>query len=121
MKATTDEKIISGLLSCTTVRETAKSAGVSERTIYTRLKNPEFKQKLDEARREVWKGHATTLQGQLGKAIQTIVEIMDNEKTPPQVRLNASAEIIRSGMKMTEMVDVIDRLDTLETRLKEEA
>lgn len=109
-----DDKIISGLLSCTTIREAAKSAGVSERTVYSRLKDPEFNRKLAEERRRLWKGYATSLQGKLGRAIQTIAEIMDNEETPPQVRLNASAEIIRSGMRITELVDVVERVDALE-------
>lgn len=114
MKKNTEDRIIAALLSTSTVREAAEVAGVSERTIYTRLKEKDFKASLEKTRRELWKGHTQALQGQLGKAIDTIVEIMDGDDVPPQVRLNAASEIIRSGMKLTELVDVVERVDALE-------
>lgn len=114
MRKNNDDRIIAALLSNSTVREAAEVAGVSERTIYSRLKEKEFKASLEKARRELWKGHTQALQGQLGKAIDTIVEIMDGDDVPPQVRLNAASEIIRSGMKLTELVDVVERVDALE-------
>lgn len=113
-KVNNNEHIIAALLSTTTITEAAEIAGVSAKTIHARLKDQDFKNELDKARRELWKGYATSLQGRLGRAIQTISEIMDNEEAPPQVRLNASAEIIRSGMRITELVDVVERVDALE-------
>lgn len=107
------------MLSTTTITEAAEIAGVSAKTIHARLKDQDFKNELDKARRELWKGYATSLQGRLGRAIQTISEIMDNEEAPPQVRLNASAEIIRSGMRITELVDVVERVDALEKIVEE--
>lgn len=114
-----DEKIISGLLACSTIREAAEYAGVSERTVYSRLSNPEFSSRLAAERRKLFKAHSAALQGQIGRSIQTMVEIRDNNKTPPQVRLNASAELIRNGLKMAELVDVVERMDTIEQKLEE--
>lgn len=119
MRKDNDDRIILALLSAPTVREAAAAAGVSERTVYARLKEPAFNQKLAEARREMWRGHAVALQGQLGKAISTISRIMCDTDAPPQVRLNASAEIIRSSMKMTELVDVVERVNALEKVVEE--
>lgn len=118
-KVGNNEHIIAALLSTTTITEAAEIAGVSAKTIHARLKDQNFKNELDKARRELWKGYATSLQGRLGRAIQTISEIMDNEEAPPQVRLNASAEIIRSGMRITELVDVVERVDALEKIVEE--
>lgn len=118
-KVNNNEHIIAALLSTTTITEAAEIAGVSAKTIHARLKDQNFKNELDKARRELWKGYATSLQGRLGRAIQTISEIMDNEEAPPQVRLNASAEIIRSGMRITELVDVVERVDALEKIVEE--
>lgn len=118
-KVGNNERIIAALLSTTTITEAAEIAGVSAKTIHARLKDQNFKNELDKARRELWKGYATSLQGRLGRAIQTISEIMDNEEAPPQVRLNASAEIIRSGMRITELVDVVERVDALEKIVEE--
>lgn len=118
-KVGNNEHIIAALLSTTTITEAAEIAGVSAKTIHARLKDQNFKNELDKARRELWKGYAASLQGRLGRAIQTISEIMDNEEAPPQVRLNASAEIIRSGMRITELVDVVERVDALEKIVEE--
>lgn len=113
-----DEKIISALLECSTIRDAAEYAGVSERTVYSRLSNPEFAEKLAVERRKLFKAHSAALQGQIGRSIQTMVEIRDDKKTPPQVRLNASAELIRNGLRMAEVVDVVERMDAIEQKLE---
>ena len=76
MRKDNDDRIILALLSAPTVREAAAAAGVSERTVYARLKERAFNQKLAEARREMWRGHAVALQAKLGGAIETIAEII---------------------------------------------
>lgn len=82
MRKNTDDRIIAALLSCSTVREAAEVAGVSERTIYTRLKEKDFKTSLEKARRELWKGHTQALQGQLGKAIDGSVNFPNATTCP---------------------------------------
>lgn len=113
-----DELIITGLLACSTVRDAAEFAGVSERTVYSRLNNAKFVEKLAVERRQLFKAHSTALQGQVGRSIQTMVEIRDNKKNSPQVRLNAAAELIRNGLKLAELVEVVERMDTIEKKLE---
>lgn len=114
-----DEKIIAGLLVCPTVQAAAKHAGVSVRTVYNRLSSPEFSGSLAAERRNLFKAHSTALQGQIGQSIQAMVEIRDNKENPPQVRLNASAEIIRTGLKMVEITDIVERMDSIERKLED--
>ena len=52
--ATEDLDLIPALLSSTTVRAGAETAGVSESTIYRRLKEPEFRRALKEQRVRVY-------------------------------------------------------------------
>ena len=47
-----------------------------------------------------------------------MVEIRDNKKNSPQVRLNAAAELIRNGLKLVELVEVVERMDTIEKKLE---
>lgn len=117
MKQTKDEKIIAALLSTPTIREAATVAGVGERTIYSRLDDPEFNAKYAEARLGLLKCHTATLQGHLGKAIEVMSGIMNDAGTSPQTRLNAAEAIIRNCMKLTEQMDIISRLNILEARL----
>ena len=113
-----DEKIISALLECSTIREAAECAGVSERTVYSRLGTPEFAERLAVERRKLFKANFAALQGQIGRSIKTMVEIRDDKKTLPQVRLNASVELIRNGLKMAEVVDVVERMDAIEQKME---
>lgn len=113
-----EEMIIAGLLSCSTIRDAAEFAGVSERTVYNRLSNSKFAEKLAAERRKVFKAHSAAIQSQVGQSIQTMVEIRDNKKNSPQVRLNAAAELIRNGLKLAELVEVVERMDTIEKKLE---
>ena len=47
MAKTKDEAIIAALLSTATIKAASAACGVSERVIYTRLKEPAFKAKYD--------------------------------------------------------------------------
>lgn len=109
-----DERIIAAILSTSSVQDAADMAGISPRTISNRLKEPDFKKKLDEARRELWKGYAKSLQSSVGKAIQTTVEIMENPEAPAQVRLNAAESIIRNSLRLNEQTDFSERLEAIE-------
>lgn len=109
-----DELIISALISTSTTRAAAAACGVSESVIYSRLKNPEFREKYDRARREVLIQSASALQGHLTAAIEAMGEIVNDRDTNPQTRLNAAEAVLRNTLKLTERVDVLDRLEALE-------
>lgn len=113
-----DEIIIAALISTPTVKAAAEAAGVSESVIYTRLKNPEFKERYDKERREVLTQSAAALQTHLGAAIEAMGEIVSDKETNPQTRLNAAEAVIRNTLKLTERTDVLDRLDALERLYK---
>lgn len=106
--------IIAGLLANTTVRATAQATGISEATIYKYLKDEAFKQEYEDRRRAMLEDNCHTLQANMNKAINELVEIIDNKATSPQVRLNAIDMLLRHTYKQTEMVDILARLDALE-------
>lgn len=109
-----DEIILSALLTTPTVKEASKKSGISESIIYSRLKEPGFKSRYDSARLDVLEENKTALQHHIGKAVECISEIIDDKTATPQTRLNASESIIRNSLKMTEQVDILKRLDSLE-------
>ena len=111
-----DELILAALLSSPTVRAASTACGVSESQIYARLRNEGFKKKYDEARKEILEQNTAALQGHLGIAIETLVEIVKDKDASQQTRLNAAEAIIRNSLKLTEQADIIARVDALERR-----
>lgn len=117
MRATKDERVISALLSNPTVRAASEACGLSETQIYARLRTPEFKDRYDEARRELLERNAAALQAHLGAAIETMGQICTDSEVAPQVRLNAADAIIKNSLRLTEQADILTRLAALEKSL----
>ena len=112
----TDEKIIAALLSCSTNRAAAAEVGLSERQLYTRMKQPAFRAKLNETKMRILEAATVAAQGRMTEAVAVMADIMGEDENAPQVRLNAAEAIIRNGMKLTEQTDILSRLDALEAR-----
>ena len=107
-----DEIILAALLSTPTVRAAAEACGVSESVIYSRRKEPDFKDRYDRERREMLTQSAAALQTHLGAAIEAMGEIVSDKETNPQTRLNAAEAVIRNTLKLTERTVVLDRLSS---------
>lgn len=115
---TNDEHILMALLACGSIAEAEKQAGVSRSTIYKRLSDEKFKAEYNRRRSIVLNEACNTLQTTLTKAVNTIKEIMEDTKTAPQVRLNASALILQNCLKYTEQADILARIEELEKNIK---
>lgn len=106
--------MLAALLTQPSIREASKLCGLGETQIYARLRDPEFSKRYKEVRRELLAGCMMGLQARLGQAVETMVEIMNDQKTPKQTRLAAAESIIRNSLKITEQVDILGKLDELE-------
>lgn len=110
----TDEQIISAILVSVTNKEAAKLCGLSEAQFYKRIRADDFKRKFSQVKCELLDRATTTMQNGMNEAAQTMLEIMRDEGTAPQVRLNAADSILRNGLKLTEQNDILQRLEKLE-------
>lgn len=110
---------MSALLSNPTVREASEATGVPETTIYNWLRKPDFRQEYDSRRRQLVDSVSTHLQVRLTDAAGTVLEIMEDNKTPAQTRLNAARTVLEYCHKFTEQRDILDRLDVLEAATME--
>lgn len=108
-----DELIIAALTSNPTVRAAAAACGVSESQIYARLRQPAFKEKYDNARREMLAQSTAYIQGMVGDAVQKMRDIMNDPNASAQVQLNAAEAITRNNLKLTEQTDVLAQLAEL--------
>lgn len=109
-----DEEIISALISVGSIKGAAASLECTPRTLYERMKKPEFKILYAEAKGDILKAATAKLQGSLCKAIDNLVNIMNDTSTPKQTRANCAVSILQYGAKFTETTDIIERLEAVE-------
>lgn len=114
MKEKTRDRIITGLLANTSVRATSQATGISESTIYRYLKDEGFRKEYEDRRREMMIENCHMLQANMGNAINELIDIINDSKTAPQIRLNAIDTLMRHAYKQTELVDILTRLEALE-------
>lgn len=108
-----DETIISALLSSPTLETAAKQCGLSVRQLYDRRKKPEFVRQLHEAQSAAMSGTVRYLQANTATAAETLVDICQNGQQE-QTRLTAARTLLEQAARLTEVVDVMARLDRLE-------
>ena len=114
-----DELLISVLLNASDAKKAAKAANVSVRTIYHKLKDAKFCEKLDAAKREIISGCTTDLIKALSDAARVTRSILNDETLSAQTRLNAANLIFSNALKYNEMTDIEKRLDALERKADE--
>ena len=83
------------------------------------MSQPELKAKLATARAQLLEGATSAIQARVGEAVETMTNIMHDEKASAQTRLNASGEILRNALRMGEMLDVVKRVADLERAIIE--
>lgn len=109
-----DELILAALLSNSTVRAAAAACDVSETQIYSRLRNKEFREKYDRARRDLLDQSTAYIQGLVSEAIKKMYDVMNDKNAAPQVQLNAAESIIRTCLKLTEQQDILQQIQELQ-------
>lgn len=109
-----DEEIIAGLISEGSIKGAAASLGCTARTLYSRMKDPEFKKLYTQAKADILKTATAKLQGNLCGAIDTLAEIMTDTATAKQTRANCAVSILQYGARFTETLDLVERLEALE-------
>lgn len=90
----TDEVLVAALVSHQTIKEAAQSIGVSERTIYSRMRNAEFEQLYKCAKTDILRGTVSEVSNHVTDALSVISAIMHDENTSAPVKLNAAAMLL---------------------------
>jgi hypothetical protein len=111
-----DDALLLALACGSTVENAARKAGVGERTVYRRLKEPDFQQRLREIRADIVQRTAGALTAASMEATRTLIDLQ-NPETPPAVRLGAARAILELSMKVRESAELTERIAVLEERL----
>lgn len=99
-----------------TVEQAARQTKLSERTVYRRLQDPEFRRQLHSIRDDMVQRSAGMLTAAALEAVRTLLALQ-SATTPPAVRLGAARAILEIGMHVREVSDLAERMAELERQV----
>jgi hypothetical protein len=108
------QRTVAVLLAARNVREAAKQAKVSERTVYTWLGEPAFRAALYEAEGHLIDAATRRLLHHQDVALTVILSVMADKNNPASVRLRAAQTVLEQLLKLRELRDIEARLSALE-------
>lgn len=111
-----DKNLIVALVSSPTIEEAAKVAKVNPRTLYRRLKEPEFKNALDAAQNQVLISNVEYMKFLYSKALLKLEELLDADSE--RVQLQAVNSILQHRSTLVRDVEFEQRLQALENEKK---
>jgi hypothetical protein len=111
-----EDALLLALACGATVENAARQCGLSERTAYRRLGEPEFRQRLQQLRTDMIQRTAGALTAAATEAVRTLLELQ-KAATPPATRLGAARSVLEIGIKLRESADLVERLSALERQL----
>src|SRR5205823_8868282 len=107
--------LITALAKGATVAQAAAHAGVSERTVYRRLKEPAFQDQIEALQNQMLQRAVAMLTAAAQEGIRSLVDLQ-NESTPPAVRRSAARDILEMGIRLREAAELEKRVSALENR-----
>ena len=115
-----EDALLLALACGATVEAAAKQCDLTDRTIYRRLQDPDFRARLQELRADMVKRAAAMLTAAATKAVQTLLSLQ-KESVSANVRLGAARAVLEIGIKVRELVDLESRIAALEAQARDEA
>ncbi|QDU21273.1 hypothetical protein [Urbifossiella limnaea] len=112
-----DDALVLALACGATVEAAARQCDLSERTVYTRLKDADFQLRVKQVRSDMVRRSAGLLSAASGEAVRTLLALM-KESAPPAVRLGAAKAVLEVGLKIRELADLEAELRDLEEKVK---
>lgn len=116
-KKAADAALIAHLAAGVSPAGAAQLAGVSEATAYRRLANPVFRQRVEDARAELWKRAMAVLSKSAVEGAIVLRRLLRSDDA--KVRLQAAKIVLEQGMKVRDQVDIAQRVADLEKTLAE--
>ena len=111
-----DDLIAYHLARGATREEAGKSAGCCKRVVYKRLADPRFKLLVAEYRRTILDEAVGKLATVAGKAVDTLVAALDDERAT--IRVRAAATLLDALLRVRAHTELDERLAELEKRAR---
>lgn len=94
-------------------------AEIGESTLRTYLKDPEFQKRYREAFGNLVQDAARQAQQAISPALSTLREIVENPHEQSQARVMAARSTLEYALRLTEQLDIVSRIESLENAMKE--
>ena len=114
----TDNQLISALLSCPSIKQASESVGLSEQSVYSRLRKPDFRAQLQNARDNQFQVISSKLEDANFKALDTLIGILDDSEVSAGIKVRASQTLLDLSLRNREQADILTRIQNLEEMLK---
>ncbi len=105
------------LLASKSLDEGCRQAKVAKNTVYGWLREEVFQTELKQQREKIVEAGLETLKAHVSKATEVIVGLLNSQNE--SIRHRAARDVIEFVVKTTENESLEERIDVLESRLKE--
>jgi hypothetical protein len=112
------EHTIAALLDCDSIAAAAAQAGIAEGTVYRWLKDAAFEEAYRKARGQVVRHSIIKLQRATGRAVETLVAVMEDEDVTASARVSAAKAVLEMAIKGVELDDLEARITALEEQAR---
>ena len=112
-------KFLMALIEYDTVEEAIEKAGIARSTAYRYLNDENFKRERLKAQTEAMSRVTARLQHGSNIAVNTILELMTDKKTPAPTRLSSARAILENAYRGLELEQVLQILEEIENNLEE--
>lgn len=102
------------------ITEISRETGISRAAIYKAMERNSFKEKLMKAKQEALQNAVSYLQGNLAECANTLMQIIKDNNTSPQTKVNACQIIMSQCRTWTDEIEIINRIAVLEEVMEKE-
>jgi hypothetical protein len=111
-----DTQLLLALACGASVEQAARQSGLTARTVYRRLEDAAFRRRIQKVQHEIVERTTGTLTAAATEAVKTLLELLKNT-SPPPVRLGAARSVLEMGLKLREIVELMERMAALEEQV----
>ncbi len=94
------EEVVAALIANGTQREAAAALGISERTLFDRMQDGEFKALYKSTKADILRSAVFNMQSKLNEAVNVVAEVMNDKAAPASTRLQAAQIVIKNAGAM---------------------
>ena len=114
-----EEALLLALAHGATPTQAAEKVGIHKRTVYRRLADPEFRQKLHAQQAEMVQATSALMTAASGGSVRTLVLLQD-ASMPANTRRGAARDILSLGLPWREAANWEERLAALERKNRDQ-